>query len=126
MNSRQREKLIDRRVGANMRKQRVAAKMSQETLGKAFDVTFQQVKKMEKGLNRIGSGRLTIASEMLHCTIDTFYAPVHELPGDEALGEIQVIDLVGLSKLETMDADIKASFQSLIDKVSQLRHPDEQ
>ena len=54
---------LDRHVAARIRQKRVELGMSQETLGEALGVTFQQVQKYEKGTNRVSAGRLfTIAA----------------------------------------------------------------
>jgi transcriptional regulator with XRE-family HTH domain len=45
-------------VGDNIRAHRLARKMSQTALGREIGVTFQQVQKYEKGVNRVGSSRL--------------------------------------------------------------------
>src|ERR1700730_11520183 len=49
---------IDRHVGSRVRMRRVMLGMSQEKLGGALGLTFQQVQKYEKGTNRIGASRL--------------------------------------------------------------------
>ncbi|MGH6857370.1 MAG: helix-turn-helix domain-containing protein, partial [Methylocella sp.] len=49
---------IDRHVGSRVRMRRVMLGMSQEKLGEALGLTFQQVQKYEKGTNRIGASRL--------------------------------------------------------------------
>lgn len=49
---------IDKIVGGNVRRIRLLNNMSQEKLGDAIGLTFQQVQKYEKGTNRIGSSRL--------------------------------------------------------------------
>ncbi|WP_428980978.1 helix-turn-helix domain-containing protein [Lichenibacterium dinghuense] len=49
---------IDKHVGSRVRMQRVLIGMSQERLGGALGLTFQQVQKYEKGTNRIGASRL--------------------------------------------------------------------
>ena len=49
---------IDQHVGSRVRMQRVLIGMSQERLGGALGLTFQQVQKYEKGTNRIGASRL--------------------------------------------------------------------
>ena len=49
---------IDKQIGQRVRTQRLMIGMSQEKLGDALGVTFQQIQKYEKGTNRIGSGRL--------------------------------------------------------------------
>ena len=59
--------------------------MSQEKLGDMLGLTFQQVQKYEKGVNRIGAGRLFEISRILGVPIDFFYDGVgvpNEGPSD--------------------------------------------
>ena len=49
---------IDKHVGSRVRMRRVLIGMSQERLGGALGLTFQQVQKYERGTNRIGASRL--------------------------------------------------------------------
>ena len=49
---------VDVEVGSRIRQMRLIAGMSQEKLGDAVGVTFQQIQKYEKGSNRIGASRL--------------------------------------------------------------------
>jgi transcriptional regulator with XRE-family HTH domain len=56
---------IDRYVGSRVRMRRVILGMSQEKLGEALGLTFQQVQKYEKGANRIGASRLQQISRTL-------------------------------------------------------------
>ena len=49
---------IDKHVGSRVRMRRMMLSMSQEKLGDALGLTFQQVQKYEKGTNRIGASRL--------------------------------------------------------------------
>jgi DNA-binding XRE family transcriptional regulator len=49
---------IDKHVGSRVRMRRMMLGMSQEKLGDALDLTFQQVQKYEKGTNRISASRL--------------------------------------------------------------------
>jgi len=75
---------IDRHVGSRVRMRRVLIGMSQEKLGEALGLTFQQVKKYEKGTNRIGASRLHQIGGALGVPIDYFYdgAPALEGGGD--------------------------------------------
>jgi transcriptional regulator with XRE-family HTH domain len=50
---------IDVQVGQRIRILRLEAKVSQTELAEQLGVTFQQVQKYEKGVNRVGAGRLT-------------------------------------------------------------------
>jgi transcriptional regulator with XRE-family HTH domain len=56
---------IDRHVGSRVRMRRVILGMSQEKLGEALGLTFQQIQKYEKGANRIGASRLQQISRTL-------------------------------------------------------------
>src|SRR3954464_10286484 len=60
--------LVDRVVGQRLRKVREAAGMSQGALGRASGITFQQVQKYEKGMNRISVGRLVQLAKGLGTT----------------------------------------------------------
>ena len=69
---------VDRHVGSRVRMRRVLLGMSQERLGDALGVTFQQVQKYEKGSNRIGASRLSQISKILGAPVAFFFdgAPV--------------------------------------------------
>ncbi len=65
--------------------------MSQERLGELLGLTFQQVQKYEKGVNRIGAGRLFDIARILGVPIEYFYetasgqlAATRSVPADEA------------------------------------------
>lgn len=72
---------IDKHVGARVRMRRMMLGMSQEKLGDALDLTFQQVQKYEKGINRIGASRLHHISQILQVPISFFF---EGLPGAAA------------------------------------------
>jgi len=67
---------IDAQVGSRVRIRRMLIGMSQERLGELLGLTFQQVQKYEKGVNRIGAGRLFEVSCILGVPIDFFYEGV--------------------------------------------------
>ena len=64
---------IDRHVGSRLRMRRVLMGMSQEKLGEHLGVTFQQVQKYEKGMNRMGASRLQNASRALEVPVEFFF-----------------------------------------------------
>ena len=73
---------VDAQVGNRVRLRRMLIGMSQEKLGEMLGLTFQQVQKYEKGVNRIGAGRLFHISQILSVPIDYFYeGVVDQLPG---------------------------------------------
>src|SRR6478672_7773752 len=63
---------IDRHVGSRVRMRRMMLGMSQEKLGDALGLTFQQVQKYEKGANRIGASRLQQISQILQVPVSFF------------------------------------------------------
>jgi transcriptional regulator with XRE-family HTH domain len=75
---------IDAHVGNRVRLRRMLVGMSQEKLGELLSLTFQQVQKYEKGVNRIGAGRLFHIAKILSVPIDYFYEDVtdaNSMPG---------------------------------------------
>ena len=64
---------IDRHVGSRVRMRRMMMGMSQEKLGEAIGLTFQQVQKYEKGTNRIGASRLQQISQTLQVPVAFFF-----------------------------------------------------
>lgn len=64
---------VDVHVGARVRLRRTLLGMSQEELGKAIGLTFQQVQKYERGANRIGASRLWDLSRVLDCPMSFFF-----------------------------------------------------
>src|SRR6201996_3035399 len=67
---------VDAQVGSRVRLRRMLIGMSQERLGELLGLTFQQVQKYEKGVNRIGAGRLFDVARILGVPIDYFYENV--------------------------------------------------
>ncbi|MBV9079423.1 MAG: helix-turn-helix transcriptional regulator, partial [Methylobacteriaceae bacterium] len=63
----------DKHVGARVRMRRMMLGMSQEKLGDALGLTFQQVQKYEKGTNRISASRLQQIAGLLGVSIDYLY-----------------------------------------------------
>ncbi|GAA5108665.1 helix-turn-helix transcriptional regulator [Bartonella jaculi] len=61
-------------IGKKIRLQRTMLGMSQKQLGNQLGVTFQQIQKYEKGLNRIGAGRLKEIADILNVPIAFFYS----------------------------------------------------
>ena len=64
---------VDIHVGGRVRLRRTLLGMSQEKLGKAIGLTFQQVQKYERGTNRIGSSRLFDLSRVLDVPLSYFF-----------------------------------------------------
>jgi transcriptional regulator with XRE-family HTH domain len=71
---------IDKHVGSRVRMRRMMLGMSQEKLGDALALTFQQVQKYEKGTNRIGASRLQQISQILQVPVAFFFEGAPVLP----------------------------------------------
>ena len=64
---------VDIHVGSRLRMRRTLAGMSQEHLGNAVGLTFQQIQKYERGTNRIGASRLYEFSQILSVPVSYFF-----------------------------------------------------
>ena len=64
---------IDIHVGSRIRLRRTMLGMSQEKLGEALGITFQQVQKYEKGTNRVGASRLQNIAAILGVPVSFFF-----------------------------------------------------
>jgi len=102
---------VDVHVGSRVRLRRTLLGMSQEKLGEALGLTFQQVQKYERGANRIGASRLHQIARVLDVPVTYFYdemqaaAAAHAgLPGAAGLAESQAgFELDPLTKRETLE-----------------------
>jgi transcriptional regulator with XRE-family HTH domain len=77
MNDERAANAIDRKVGQRVRTRRLEIGMSQERLAELLGVTFQQVQKYEKGVNRIAVSRLWDISVALELPVSRFFEGVN-------------------------------------------------
>lgn len=75
---------IDVHVGSRIKLRRTLMGMSQERLGEALGLTFQQVQKYERGANRVGASRLFDLSRVLDVPISFFFDDLPEPAGGMA------------------------------------------
>jgi transcriptional regulator with XRE-family HTH domain len=85
-------------VGRRIRARRLICRMSQSELANKLGVSFQQVQKYEKGVNRVGAGRLARIAEVLNLPVSFFFS------GDHAPSEAVDGANCGLSFLESAGA----------------------
>src|SRR5262245_28616500 len=71
---------IDKHVGSRVRMRRITLAMSQQKLGAALGLTFQQVQKYEKGTVRIGASRLQQISQILQVPVAFFFDGLPNAP----------------------------------------------
>lgn len=120
---------VDVHVGTRMRMRRMMLSVSQEKLGEALGVSFQQIQKYEKGTNRIGAGRLQDIATHLEVPISYFY---DDMPGSERtdgfseVGVSYVSDLLVLPEgmeltrafLQIKDANVRRRIVELVKSIS--------
>ncbi len=70
----------DIHVGKRLRLRRTILGLSQEAIGNAIGVTFQQVQKYERGVNRMGSSRLYDFSKILSVPVSYFFEEMEKTP----------------------------------------------
>jgi len=98
---------VDVHVGSRVRLRRTLLGMSQDKLGKALSLTFQQIQKYERGANRIGSSRLYKLSQILDVPISFFFDDMPPEVTGKAMGMSeggkQTFEVNQLSRRETLE-----------------------
>jgi transcriptional regulator with XRE-family HTH domain len=120
---------IDKYVGSRIRMRRIMLGMSQEKLGDALGLTFQQIQKYEKGTNRVGASRLQQIADVLQVHVSFVFegAPSGGAGGglSEAASPAYVSDFLAtsdglaLTKAFTRLKDAKLR-RSIVDLVEQI------
>lgn len=121
---------VDRHVGNRIRMRRIMLEMSQEKLGEALGLTFQQVQKYEKGTNRVGASRLQQISEVLQVPVAFFFEgrPGESAAGslDEASSPTYVTDFLATSEglsltrafMRISDPKLRRSIVDLVERIA--------
>ncbi len=102
---------VDIHVGSRIRLRRTLLGMSQEKLGDAIGLTFQQVQKYERGTNRVGASRLFDLSGVLDVPVQFFFNDMATEVSDQAprlragLAEAPTIEFAvdPMAKRETLE-----------------------
>ena len=103
---------VDIHVGSRVRMRRTLLGMSQEKLGNALALTFQQVQKYERGANRVGASRLFEISQILDVPISFFFEEMapetaaltpHSVDASGTAGGPAVFEPDPLAKRETLE-----------------------
>jgi transcriptional regulator with XRE-family HTH domain len=112
----------DKKLGEKIRTRRVLAGMSQDDLGKAIGVTFQQIQKYEKGTNRVSAVRLEQIAKALGESISYFQTDGHAV--SKAGQELQTLmtDPINLRICRALSAidnrAMRHQFVRLVESVS--------
>ena len=92
----------DTAIGQRVRARRMLIDMSQEKLGARLGLTFQQIQKYEKGLNRIGAGRLWEIARILGVRVEYFYEGLQQ--DDVPIDGTPLFSSAALSTARLIDA----------------------
>ena len=77
---------VDIYVGRRLRLKRTILGLSQEAVGKQIGVTFQQIQKYERGINRMGASRLYDFAKALGVQVSYFFEGFSDYVSDEGAG----------------------------------------
>lgn len=110
---------VDRFVGQRLRLARTARKLSQTQLGESSGITFQQVQKYEKGVNRVSASRLYEFATLLGVKISYFFEGAGDEDADAAASppkfEVSQVDMEILKALWAIkDPSLKRKLLALI------------
>ena len=96
---------IDRLVGGRMRWRRRELGFSQERLGEMLGLTFQQIQKYERGVNRVSAGRLFEMAHVMNVPVSYFFEGAQELTRSTrpALAEESQVPSAGLITADVME-----------------------
>ena len=106
---------IDRVVGQRIRWRRRELKLTQERLGELLGLTFQQVQKYEKGVNRVSAGRLYEMSSVLGVAITYFFEGAEAYLEHEAAQLAEDSENVHAPVMTSEILDLIAAFQKIED-----------
>ena len=105
---------IDIHVGKRLCLRRQILKMSQSDLAKKLGITFQQVQKYEKGINRISSSRLWDFSQVLNVPIEYFFAEIDNNLASQSPRFLQNGQTYNLKKMQEADVMQKETALKLV------------
>jgi transcriptional regulator with XRE-family HTH domain len=128
---------VDKYVGSRVRMRRIMLGMSQEKLGEALGLTFQQVQKYEKGTNRVGASRIQQISEILQVPVSFLFegGPSGNASADnfsEGTSPSYVSDFLATSEglaltrafTRITDSKLRRSIVELVEQIAAREEPD--
>jgi transcriptional regulator with XRE-family HTH domain len=128
---------VDKYVGSRVRMRRIMLGMSQEKLGEALGLTFQQVQKYEKGTNRVGASRIQQISEILQVPVSFLFegGPSGTTSTDgfsEGTSPAYVSDFLATSEglaltrafTRISDAKLRRSIVDMVEQIAAREGPD--
>jgi transcriptional regulator with XRE-family HTH domain len=116
---------IDQHVGARLRMRRLMLNMTQQEIGDALGLTFQQLQKYEKGANRISASRLQHLCKILNVPVSFFFEGLPDVPesDDEAAALTAVLATSGGVGLMTgymriRDPKVQRAIIALVEQIT--------
>ncbi|MEL6244472.1 MAG: helix-turn-helix transcriptional regulator [Pseudomonadota bacterium] len=106
---------VDRIVGQRVRWRRRELKLTQEKLGEMLDLTFQQVQKYEKGVNRISAGRLYEMASVLGVPVAYFFDGASEVLDASRTDFTETDETATAPVMNSETLDLVAAFQKIED-----------
>lgn len=96
---------IDIHVGDRIRLRRQLLGLSQEKLAFLLGLTFQQVQKYERGMNRVGASRLWDLAKVLEVPVNFFYEEMDEETAKHSPRTLSCETVVSADDFKTGDTD---------------------
>jgi transcriptional regulator with XRE-family HTH domain len=128
---------VDKHVGSRVRMRRIMLGMSQEKLGEALGLTFQQVQKYEKGTNRVGASRIQQISEVLQVPVSFLFegspsGAISSAGFGEGTSPAYVADFLATSEgvaltrafTRISDGRLRRSIVDLVEQIAARESPD--
>jgi transcriptional regulator with XRE-family HTH domain len=128
---------VDKYVGSRVRMRRIMLGMSQEKLGEALGLTFQQIQKYEKGTNRVGASRIQQISEILQVPVSFLFegGPSGTTSAEsfrEGISPAYVSDFLATSEglaltrafTRITDAKLRRSIVEMVEQIAAREGPD--
>jgi transcriptional regulator with XRE-family HTH domain len=129
---------VDKYVGSRVRMRRIMLGMSQEKLGEALGLTFQQIQKYEKGTNRVGASRLQQISEVLQVPVSFLFdgGPSGVVLSDgsaESASPAYIADFLATSEglaltrafTRILDSKLRRSIVDLVEQIAERENADD-
>lgn len=105
---------VDKYAGGKLREARLHAGLSQEKVASALKITFQQVQKYERGVNRMSASRLYSLSILFNLDVGYFF-PHAKHPKPKSLKDkLSKYQINTIKSMDTMDNDMQRSISKIV------------
>jgi transcriptional regulator with XRE-family HTH domain len=114
--TRNRDRLIDKKIGSVIRMQRVKLRMSQSDLGNFLGVTFQQIQKYENGGNAVASTRIPALCQTLEISPNDLFGVSARMDGE--LSQLDSWAMKTALKIQELSPAMRQTVDGLLDVLS--------